>query len=392
MTSNIQQNGQRQPGFFDSLSILLKWRRFIVSTVAVIALVTVAIVFIVPKWYKATASIIPPKEQDLLGSMGVSSSLLRNIPGLPRIGGLGGSKFGAYNYLAILKSRSAMEAVVKKFHLIEVYNVSENSMEKAIKELEGNTSFEIQNEDYISIEVYDTDPVRAADMANYFVEVLNDISIKLGTQEARNNREFIERRVQQTRQDLRLAEDTLRAFQEKSGILIAPQENSSGLSAIAELYAMKAKKEIEAGILERTVSKDNPILKQLQLELSEVNKKVDQIPEAGIGSLRLYREVAIQQKILEFLIPMYEQAKVDEKKDVPVLLVLDKAVPAERKAKPQRLLIVLVVTFVGLFLTIALTLWMNNLLLRKDALIPMEDKLQSKVKRLVAFYKVEVDS
>ncbi len=36
---------------------------------------------------------------------------------------------------------------------------------------------------------------------------------------------------------------------------------------------------------------------------------------------------------------MYEQAKVEEQKDVPVILVLDKAVPPKRKAKPKRLII-----------------------------------------------------
>ena len=37
---------------------------------------------------------------------------------------------------------------------------------------------------------------------------------------------------------------------------------------------------------------------------------------------------------------MYEQARLEEHKDVPVVVVLDKAVPAERKSRPKRMFIV----------------------------------------------------
>jgi uncharacterized protein involved in exopolysaccharide biosynthesis len=47
---------------------------------------------------------------------------------------------------------------------------------------------------------------------------------------------------------------------------------------------------------------------------------------------------------MEFLLPLYEQAKIDEKKDTPVVLVLDTAVPPQRKSKPKRTLIVLIFT------------------------------------------------
>ena len=80
---------------------------------------------------------------------------------------------------------------------------------------------------------------------------------------------------------------------------------------------MKAKKEIEVGILRRTVSADDVRLKQAELELRELERKLSTFPGVGIESLRLYRDLAIQQKIIEFLVPLYEQAKVDEQKDVP---------------------------------------------------------------------------
>ena len=352
------KNGvQQKVDLLDYISILMKWKRFIFINVLAVTLLAVIVSLLLPKWYKATASILPPKQQDALGSLGGASSLLKNIAGGSRIGGLG-QKNGAYNYFAILKSRSAMEAVVHKFDLISVYNINDSSMENAVKELRGNVTFDTEEDENLTVDVFDKSPQRAAAIANYFVELLNNISISLGTQEARSNREFIERRLEQSKQDLRNAEDSLRSYQEKSGFMVAPEQNSVSISGIGELYGMKARKEVELAILKKTASAENSLVQQKEIELEALDRKLSTFPEAGIASLRLFRNVVIQQRIVEYLIPLYEQAKVDEQKDVPVILVLDKAVPPEKKAKPKRLMIVAVAA--GLSLLFSLIVILGN--------------------------------
>lgn len=115
---------------------------------------------------------------------------------------------------------------------------------------------------------------------------------------------------------------------------------------------MKAKKEVELAILEKTMGKDNFLLNQARLELSEIQKKIDQVPEAGVSGLRLFRNVAIQQKILEFLLPLFEQTKVEEKRSTPSVIILDKASVPERKAKPKVLLYTMLAFVVSLFIAL----------------------------------------
>jgi len=43
------------------------------------------------------------------------------------------SSGGFYNYLAVLKSRSAMEEVIRKFDLFTVYDIPDTLMDRAIK-------------------------------------------------------------------------------------------------------------------------------------------------------------------------------------------------------------------------------------------------------------------
>jgi uncharacterized protein involved in exopolysaccharide biosynthesis len=334
------------------LHIFLKWRKVIFVTTISVAISATIVCILLPNWYKSTVTLLPPKERISTNLPSSASSLLKGLSSVAKIGALGGNQ-DTYNYLAILKSRIAKEYVINRFNLKAVYAISDSMMEKTIGELEDNCKFVIEEEDYLTITVWDKDPQRAADMANYYVEILNRISLQLSTYEARKNREFLEGRVDQVRQDLRKVEEDLKSYQEKKGILVISTESGPSMSAVGELYAMKVKKEIELAIMGRSVSEQNQELRKVKEELQEINKKIDLIPSSGIGALRLYREVIIQQKILEFIVPLFEQSKVDEQKDVPVILVLDKAVPAERKTKPKRTLIIVITTLTS-FITLLL--------------------------------------
>lgn len=397
MTDGIQQRSSEpapategKQSFANYLEVLFRWRRFIFINVVVVGLLTAAICFILPKWYRATASILPPKEQNLLNISG-SAPALKGLGALSRLGGMnqGG---GEYNYFAILKSRSAMEEMVRRFHLMDVYGISDTAMmDEAIKELKSNVAFETQEDDNITIDVFDKNPVRAAEMANAFVEILNRRSIELGTQEAKNNRVFIEQRIGRHQDSLRRVEDALKTFQEHSGIMITPEQTASA-NAIAELYGMKERKAIEVAILRRTVGPDNPSLRQGEIELSEIERQLDSIPQTGLRAVRLYRDVVTEEKILEFLMPLYEQAKIDEQKDVPVLLVLDKAMPPEKKARPQRMLIILSVTLLFLMFSILLVYLMEGIERRQFYAGVLQRKLSRWVDRVIRFYRIPVAS
>jgi uncharacterized protein involved in exopolysaccharide biosynthesis len=349
---------------FDYLYLLVKRRKFIITTVLAVGILTAAITLLMPNWYKATASVLPPKRPggllSLLEGSGFSS-VLKNLPGLGvRIGG----SQEAYSYMAILQSRTAMERVVEKFNLMAVYEITKPSMEKAVKALRQNTEFDFATEGNITVTVYDKDPRRAAAMANHFVELLNELSLQLGTQEARNNREFVERRYFKNLQDLKNAEDSLRVFQQKYGIYALPEQTASAIKAATELKSEAMAKEVELGIARQSLGAENSRTKALQMQLGELNKKLlemkfgtadwyndkslslfvpfKDVPELGTEYIRLFRDFEIQNKLMSFLLPLYEQAKIDEQKDTPVVLVLDEAIPPERKTRPKRSLIVLI--------------------------------------------------
>lgn len=329
----------------DLLMALLSWRKTLLIVVFTCTLVGLVIAFSVPRYYKSVTRVLPPKESNVLSGLSGLSSLVRSLPG-------GIARFGKvddeYDLIALLRSRTVMEAIVHKFDLIRVYAISDSSMEKTIRELKDNTEIDWTEDNTLEVRVWDEDAVRAADIANTYIEILNRRNYELRSQEAHNTRIFLEQRVAQNRQDLAKAESALQKYQEKEKMIVPMDPSAAGISSLAELFASKVKKEMELAILERSVGTDNAEYRQRKLELGILLNQIDRLPEIGMGSLRLYREVAIQQKIMELLVPLYEQAKVNENKDIPVAYVLDNAIPSERPDRPKRIFIVGIATFLGI--------------------------------------------
>ena len=78
----------------------------------------------------------------------------------------------------------------------------------------------------------------------------------------------------------------------------------------------------------------------------------------------LQMEQVIQERILEFVAPLLEQARFEEQKTIEVIQVVDLAVPPVRKARPQRTLIVVLATLSAALMSILFALglewWAEN--------------------------------
>lgn len=362
--SRAETGGSAPPrkrfSLIDVLEIIVSWRKFIVSTFVVVTGLSAVTSFVLPKWYTSQTVILPPRSKGFMTGLSAISPLQREIPALRALTGATSSE-DAYRYLAILKSRRALEKVVMKFNLIQVFGVKEGSVAKAADALEDNVTFKLGEEGTISITVYDRDAERAAAMANYFVDVINEIGTDLNVQEGRSNREFLEKRVRQNQEDLRVAEERLSTFQKEKGFVAVPQETQSSISAVAQLYANKTLMEIQLGIAEKRYGEEHPLVKASKTELASINAKLQTIPDLGVEYFRLYREFAIQEKIYELIVPLYEQAKYEEKRDVSSAVVLDAARVPEEPAQPKKRLIVLIFAFISLVSSISVALFVEGL-------------------------------
>jgi tyrosine-protein kinase Etk/Wzc len=214
----------------DYLYVIWKWKNFIIINVLLGIVLIVVITLFMPNWYKSSAVILPPEQQSALSSL---PQIARDFLPANLLGRFGVSNL-ADRYLAVLNSRTMMEELTNTFNLAEVYGVKNQSTEKTIRQLRKNTNFDFQKDGTITIDIFDRDPIRAAEMANYITGKLNELLIILDTQEARNNREFIERRYIQVQDDLRITEELLKEFQQTYGIYALPEQTEVAIKNAAE--------------------------------------------------------------------------------------------------------------------------------------------------------------
>ncbi|MHB8930992.1 MAG: GumC family protein [Melioribacteraceae bacterium] len=341
--------------FFDFIAVTVHYRKFLFWFVLIITAGATTYALLSPKWYKSTASVFPAEKTDLLSSLSGLTSLAKGFSAGRGLAALAGSSSESDKYIAIIKSATITNDVIKKFDLRKEYEYENDFYEKVVKEWQSNLEVEIQDEGNLTISVYDKNPQKAADIVNYLVEKLNAINTELGVQNAKANRIFVEKRYFQNVDDITNLESAMKAFQQKYGVIAVPQQIEATVKSMSSIYVDLYKKEIELNVLKQTYGENHPLTANAKIELNELQKKIDQLnagtdssqkdvnllipfkkaPELGNEYLKIYRNLEIQYKIIEFIQPLYEQAKIEEVRNTPSVLVLDKAAPAERKSKPK---------------------------------------------------------
>ncbi len=364
--------------FEDLLALIIKYRKTILINLIVITIAAIIVSLLIPNRYTAKTSFIAPKKKG--GLFGDIAGFSNTIKDLSRtIGGrLGTVTDEAYNYLVILQSRTASDDVINKFNLRKVYDISEKKpYEDVLDELKNYVDFNIEDEGNIVISVTDKDPKRASNMANYYVEILNKISTQLGATESRNNREFIEKRFLEVKSDIAKLEDSLEVFSKKYNVMAMQEQMKAAITFAAEIKAQVEMAKIERDVLLKNYGPDNPLVEQADIKVQELSKQLtnlkfgedksiksslnifvpfEKVPETGVLYVRLMRDYEIQNKLLEFIYPVYEQAKIEEQKDIPSVLVVDKAVPPQKKSSPKRMLIVIGAFILSFFFSLGYVL------------------------------------
>ncbi len=342
----------------DILEFVIKRKELIISIFFVsFVLVYLGVFLLVEEQFEATATIIPREEDASNMASGVLSSMKKMSFNL-------GAKSQTTEldlYKTIIYSRTLLEAIIKKFDLVNIYKLdtSDNAyLEKAIKRLRSEIIVKETEESAMLIMARSNTRQRAADITNSIIQTMNDKIIELKVNRSKQNRIFLEQRLSEISLQMKMAEDSLRTFQETSGLLEIKSQLQGILAAHTSLETELMAKQIQKGLLERLYDKESPQINEIEIQIQEFQKKIEQLrskgepgspilalhklPKTSVNYMRYLREVELNNILIEFIVPLYEQAKIEEKKDYPVLQIIDYAVPPARKSYPPRLLLAVI--------------------------------------------------
>lgn len=345
----------------DLLLVLARNKRTLLGIPFLVAVIVAGLSLTMKNVYTATARALPPQQSSssslaLLAQMGGPAALL-------------GSAVGARNadlYASMLKGNTIADRVIDSFKLRDRYE--KETLVDTRKVLASRTQITAGRDGIISVSVDDNDPDVAAQIANAFVEELQELVQQLAISEASQRRLFFEQQVAKAREQLAAAEMDLKKTQEKTGLIRLDEQGKAIIEAIARVRAEIAAREVQLAVARSYATDTNPelILIQQQLvglraELAKLAKSggdadmiipTEKVPEAGLEYVRKLRDLKYNEAMFEVLSKQYEIARLDEARDAAIVQFVDRATPPDRKSKPYRSLIVLAMAFITGVLTL----------------------------------------
>jgi len=373
-----------QPQWAVRAMLLWKHRRMLVRITAISLLVSLGIAFILPKQYKSSASIMPPDQQGS-GAM-MLAALTARSGNLGALGGLAGGLLGGHTstalFIDLLQSASVSGHLIDRFNLQHVYH-NRYRIDTA-KHLARITKItENKKSGVITIEVQDTDRARARDLAQGYLDELNNLVLRTNTSSAHQERVFIEQRLQKVKADLEKAQLDLSEFSSTNSTIDIKEQTramvdagvrvqaellieQSGLESLRQIYGDGNVRvhETEARIasLKGDLAKmtgssapltDEDIHNTTGAEPGAGEKEgalyppLRQLPRLAVPYADLYRTVRVQETLFELLTQQYEMARIEEAKDVPPVNVIDFPALAETNSGPHRRILTLLLTFLS---------------------------------------------
>jgi uncharacterized protein involved in exopolysaccharide biosynthesis len=366
------------PNWIANTSILWEKRRILVRTTAISLALALAIAFLLPKQYESSARIMPPSNSSGTGAL--LAALAGRGGGLSALGLLAGGFGSSGNtalFIDMLRSGTIGGHLIDRFDLQHVYR--KRYRVDTAKYLARHTKIvDDKRSGVITLTVTDTDPVRARDIAEGYLDELNLLVNRTNTSSAHQERLFIEGRLDGVRNDLEKAQIRLSNFSSNNSAIDIKEQTRAMVDAAARLQAELIVEQSSLDSLRQIYGDENVRVRSararigvLQAELSRMSGSskalptadsignqenathlasadlyppLRQLPRLAVPYANLYRDVKVQEEVYELLTQQYEMARIQEAKDVPVVSVIDPPGIPEKKSFPPRLLLAVLLT------------------------------------------------
>jgi uncharacterized protein involved in exopolysaccharide biosynthesis len=344
---NLKYPETHESPILNILVVLARHKLFILGTTLI---VTAAVAMLSRDSFTAETVILPPQEQQSALAAFMSTTSLGGIAGSP-LASQFASRTSAEKYVGMLKSHSIADDVIGKFQLKNVYETKSLSDTRAA--LRKRVTFSSSRESLITISVEDHDPRRAAAIANAFVDALYRVDSRLALTDSAQRRLFFERRLEREKDALGLAEIALKDTQHATGLIVPTGQGEMLFRSAAELRAQISSHEVALQAARAYGTEQNPRIEILHREISTMQSQLSRLesdgaqapsfevpagklPEASLEFIRQLRNLKYHETLYELLAKQYEAALIDEAKQAPVIQVLDRATPPDKKSGPPR--------------------------------------------------------
>ena len=349
-------------GAIDMLVVLAERWKLLFLLPLLLGAAALGITYLVPPVFTATTVLLPPQQVQSAAASALAS--LGALAGAA--GGAAGVRSTADQYVALMQSTTVDDRVIEKFGLDKLYDTEYRFQTRKLLRVNVRITSD-RRSGLISINADDTDPKRAADMANEYVEQLRRLTSELSITEAQQRRSFFEQQLKRTRDQLVVAQQALQASGFNESVLrTEPRAAADGYAKLlAELTSAEVKLQTMRGFLTEQsfdYKQQLSLVGSLRGQVARLEASNSAAPN-GTDYVSKYREFKYQETLMELFARQYEAARVDESREGPLVQVVDMATPPEYKSGPRRGMIAAaasVASLFGLMLLILLSHWLRG--------------------------------
>jgi len=414
------QNELAEPLWIARTHMLLARRRLLVRTVTVTLVLSLVVAFLIPKRYTATARIMPPDSNAGTSAMMLSALAGHGSSNLGALGSLAGGLLGGHTttalFLDLLRSGTVTGEIIDRFDLQHVYG--KRYRVDTAKALARHTTIDDDKKSgVITVSFEDTDPTRARDIVQAYLDGLNHIVAHTDTSAARQERLFIEHRLEGVNADLERAQQRLADFSSRNSTVDIKEQTRAMVDAGARVEGELLVEQAGLESLRQVYGDDNVRVRSTEARIASLRQDLDkmvgssantpiangdssysavdttpadtsgaslypplrQLPRLAVPFADLYREVRVQEASYELLTQQYEISRMEEAKEIPVVSVIDPPGVPEKKSFPPRLWVSLALTAAVMLLEVAV------LILRDEwERLPVDDHRRALLRAILA--------
>lgn len=343
----------RETAYLESTSILVtlvKWRKpllIIVLLATLASSIFSSSYFIKPK-YKSTVIFFPT------ASTSISRAILdENVSEKQDLLAFGEEE-QAEQMLQILNSDDIRTIIIEKYDLMKHYGIDKDSefpRTQLIGEFEDNISFRQTEYLSIRIDVLDSDPKMAANIANDIASLVDSMKTKIQKSRAYDALKIIEQEYDLKLARINLMEDSLKGLREK-GIMDYANQSIIWTEEYAKSFSMFNNETASLKVLEKyrgendsTIINTKARIMGAEARMKMLQPKLDALAKYGGANMSLSGQLNQERTNLNTLKQQYDKLRVDVQQNLPHKFIVNNAEVAEKKSYPIRWLIVLISAF-----------------------------------------------
>ncbi len=352
--------------------LILRKKRLFLSIVLGVTTVMILISYLLPHKYESYSSLMPPSNKEGGGLSSFFQSFAGGA-GSMMLGGLGKSnKSGVY--ADILQSRSVAEHVNQSLNLksYQPYDDFENDLflldylrkniEVVVEKTSGIISvYSVAETSYFPSEDDKAQAAKmAADIVNAAINGLDKVLREKSISSAKQTRIYIQNEIDNYKKELEKIEIALEKFQSENKVLSIEEQTAAIVQQAIEVGKELAEAKVELALYANELNSQSAQMKSQQKKVATLEAQYDNIQSGGLTSsdafafplnkvpsllkdyARLFRDRKVLEQVIIYLETQKHQEAIQEKKDIPVVEVLDKAeIPYKRIAPSRKIIAIL---------------------------------------------------